>query len=320
MADKLETLRTAQPISETYSGPVLFTDEAVAEIVARIFIDNPNGILTARKQITSDNKQMNYIKTTTSQDNKTESLLDKKVIDRTLSLTALDRLTHYRDIPLIGSYQIDAEGVEVPDKLPIIKEGVLQTLLSDCTPTYKIKASNGHRRLALSNGALTTSLCAGVLELDGNKKLSYNKLKKKLLALAKEEDYEYAYIIKKMANNSERSIPGMSKYFLGTNNGAPVYVYQVSVKDGSEKLVRMVKLSDLALKSFKQVEGISNEQQVVNMLLKGKSENSLYGNNDMPMSGVPCSLIIPKAILFNELELEKDPNITLKKTPLVPQP
>lgn len=318
MASQLEKLRTAQPVDEVYSGPVLFVDEAVAEIVARTFIDNPNGILASRKPIISDDKQNNY-RRTASQDNKIENLLDKKVINRTLSLTALDHLTHYQGIPLIGRYQVDAEGVEVPEKLPIIKEGVLQTLLSDCTPTYKINASNGHRRLALSGGALTTSLCSGVLELNGNKKLSYKKLKKKLLSLAKEEDYEYAYIVKKIANNSERAISGMDKYFSGTNNGAPMYVYQVSVKDGSEKLVRMVKLSDLTLKNFKQVEGICNEQQVVNMLLKGKSEG-LYSNKDMPMNGVPCSLIVPKAILFKELEIEKEVNITLKNKPVVPNP
>jgi predicted Zn-dependent protease len=305
MARQLETLRTASPVEEIYSGPVLFTDEAVAEMVAHAFIDNPSGILAARTSITANDRQ----RSNASQDNKTERLMNKKVIAGTLSLTALDRLTHYQGVPLIGSYQMDAEGVEPPAQLPIIKEGVLQTLLSDCTPTRSTKTSNGHRRLALSGGAITTSLCAGVLELSGNKKESYNKLKKRLLALAKEEDYEYAYIIRKVANNNS-----------GTAGATPVYVYQVSVKDGSEKPVRMVKMSDLTLKDFKQVEGISNEQQAVNMLLKGKPENRLYGNRDMPMYGVPCSLIVPKAILFKELELEKEQNITLKKMPVVPNP
>jgi hypothetical protein len=215
---------------------------------------------------------------------------------------------------------MDAEGVESPSQLPIIKDGMLQTLLSDCTPTGKMKASNGHRRLALSGGSITTLLCAGVLELNGSKAQSYDKLRKRLLAMAKEEGNEYAYIIKKVANNSEHAIPGVDRYFSSTAGGAPVYVYQVSVKDGSEKPVRMVKLSDLTLKSFKQVEGISSEQQAVNMLLRGRPGNRLYGSSDMPMYGVPCSLIVPKAMLFRELELEKELNITLKKTPVVPNP
>ncbi|MDR1346403.1 MAG: hypothetical protein LBK03_06850 [Bacteroidales bacterium] len=315
MAMRLETLRSASPIEEIYSGPVLFTDDAVAEIVARAFIDSPDGILAARRSIAGSDRMR-----AASQDNRTERWMNKRVIAATLSLTARDRLTHYQGVPLTGCYQMDAEGVESPAQLPIIKDGVLQALLSDCTPTGKVKASNGHRRLALSGGAVTTSLCAGVLELSGSKTQSYDKLKKKLLAMAKEDGYEYAYIIRKVAHNSERAIPGIDRYFSGTASGAPVYVYQVSVRDGSEKPVRMVRLSDLTLKSFKQAEGISSEQQVANMLLRGKPENTLYGSGDMPMYGVPCSLIVPKAILFRELELEKEQNITLKKMPVVPNP
>jgi len=319
MANKLEILRTARSVSENYEGPVLFTEEAVAEIFVHAFIENPNGILAARQSITSTDKYRHDIKTLSWYDNEIENLLDKKIIDETLSLTALDFISYYKDIPLIGNYKVDAEGVKVQNQLSIIKDGVLQTLLSNCTPTYKIKSSNGHQRLALSDGTLSTSLCPGILELSSSKMLTYNKLKKKLLSLAQKENKDYAYIIKKMVNREDLSSLDID-YTSETHHSIPVYIYQISVKDGSEKMVRMITLSDLTLKSFKQVEGVSDEQQVVNMLLKGNSDNSLYSSDDMPMNGVPCSFILPKAILFKNLKLRKNDPLILKKMPLVPQP
>jgi hypothetical protein len=38
------------------------------------------------------------------------------------------------------------------------------------------------------------------------------------------------------------------------------------------------------------------------------------------LSGVPCSFIVPTAILFPELDVEKNSNIILKKQPEVPNP
>jgi len=53
MASLLTQLRTAPAINESYSGPVMFEGEAVGEIVSQCFIDNPNGLLAARKAIST---------------------------------------------------------------------------------------------------------------------------------------------------------------------------------------------------------------------------------------------------------------------------
>jgi hypothetical protein len=36
--------------------------------------------------------------------------------------------------------------------------------------------------------------------------------------------------------------------------------------------------------------------------------------------GAPASFIVPQAIVFQELEVEKDKDIVLKKEPVVPNP
>lgn len=319
MADLLQQIRSVPVMTESFSGPVMFTGDAVGEIVAQSFIESNNGLLAGRKPITPNSDFLRWYESYIPQENATEALLGKKVISRDLSVNALDGKTVYNGTPLIGSYKVDAEGVRVPADLPLISDGILVNILSDRIPTNHSKFSNGHKRLALSFGKLTTSLCSGVIELSGKNKMAYSKMKKKLISMAKEEDYDYAYIIPKLVSQSA-AVPTVGNYLTKNNYYYPVYVIRVSVKDGSETLMRMAKVSALNMKSFKHVEAISNQQQVYNTLLKGKQKNNIMAGQNFNLSGVPCSFIVPTAILFPELDVEKNPNIILKNQPEVLNP
>ena len=309
MADELEAVRKAPVVEEFYSGPVMFIGEAVGQIVAQAFIENQNGLLTERKSIVSDPGLASWGEDMIPQGNATEKMIGKKVISRNLSVKALDGMQSYHGIPLIGHYKLDAEGIRPPSSMSLITEGVLENMLNDRIPTLKFRESNGHKRLALSSNRLTTSLCSGVIELTGKSKSSYEKMKKTLIALAKEEDSEYAYIVTKLP-----TYPSRDNYY------QPILMIRVSVKDGSETLVRMGKVSALSMKSFKQVIAISNQQQVYNTLLGGKNRNEIWGSPNFNISGVPTSFIVPTAILFKELEVTKEQNIMLRKAPEVDNP
>jgi len=205
----------------------------------------------------------------------------------------------------------------------LIEGGVLKTLLTDRVPTLHNSQSNGHKRLALQDGGLSDVLGAGVIEMNSTNAQSYEQLKAALIAAAKEEDYEYAYIVRKMANPMA-NVPGLSAY---TQTGdalfaisRPVYIYRISVKDGKEELVRSAKISDLSLKSFKRIVGTSIEKQVYNTLLKGKQRGYSSRSSGFNLFGIPTSLIVPQAIVFQELEVEKDKTIVLKKETMVPNP
>jgi hypothetical protein len=154
--------------------------------------------------------------------------------------------------------------------------------------------------------------------------MSYAALKEALIAAAKEEDYEYAYIVRKIANPMA-GVPGLSAFVPSSNTGAfgvsrPVYIYRVSVKDGSEELVRSAKLADLSLKSFKRIVGVADTQEVYNTMQKGKQGNYSTWRSRFALVGAPASFIVPKAIVFQELEVEKDKDIVLKKETIVPSP
>jgi hypothetical protein len=323
MASNLELLRTAPVIGESFSGPVMFEGEAVGEIIAQCFIDNPNGLLAARKSIVSNPALSRNYGRYLPKENNLEQLTGKKVISRDLSVVAVDNQKEYNGIPLIGSYTIDAEGVNVPSKTTLIEDGVLKTLLTDRIPTLQNAQSNGHKRLALQDGSLTAVLGSGVIEMNSSAVQSYEQLKAALIAAAKEEDYEYAYIVRKMANPMA-NVPGLSAY-TQTGDAAfaisrPVYIYRISVKDGKEELVRSAKISDLSLKSFKRIVGVSTEKQVYNTLLKGKQRGYYSWRSEFDLFGIPASFIVPQAIVFQELEVEKDKTIVLKKETMAPNP
>jgi hypothetical protein len=325
MATMLTQLRTAPAIEESYSGPVMFEGEAVGEIVSQCFIDNPNGLLAARKIMLSSPMLQQRYGQYLPKENKLEQLTNKKVITRELSVVAVnDRRTH-NGVPLIGYYGVDAQGVVPAPKTMLIEDGVLRNLLTDRTPTLRNANSNGHRVFALSNGTLTTALGSGVIELTSNETQSYDELKKALIAAAKEEDYEYAYIVRKMANPMA-GVPGLSPFLASANSGTfnvsrPLYVYRISVEDGKEELVRSAKLADLSLKSFKRLVGVSDTQDVYNTLQNGRSDNMWgYSSHQYALVGAPASFIVPRAIVFQELEIEKDNNIVLRREPIVPNP
>jgi hypothetical protein len=230
----------------------------------------------------------------------------------------------YNEIPLIGYYEIDAQGVVPAPKTPLIEDGVLKTLLTDRRPTMKNGNSNGHSSFAISDGALTSTLGSGVIELSSADTKSYADLKEALIAAAKEEDYEYAYIVRKMANPMS-GVPGLSAFVPSSNTGVfgisrPIYIYRISVNDGKEELIRSAKIADLSLKSFKRIVGVADTQEVYNTMQKGKQGGYPTYQSRFNFVGAPASFIDTKAIVFQELEVEKDKEIVLKKEPIVPNP
>jgi len=324
MATLLTQLRTAPVIQESYSGPVMFEGEAVGEIFSQCFVDNPNGLLGARKPIVSSPVLLQRYGQFLPKENRLEQLTNKKVITRELSVAAIRDQKTYNGTPLIGYYEMDAQGVIPAHKTVLIEDGVLRALLTDRTPTMKNRNSNGSHCFTISDGALTGTLGSGVLELTSTETMSYEALREALIAAAKEEDYEYAYIVRKMANPMA-SVPELSNFVSSSNTGnfgvsRPIYIYRISVKDGTEELVRSAKIADLSLKSFKRIVGVADTQEVYNTLQKGKHGNYSTWRSRFALVGAPASFIVPKAIVFQELEVEKDKDIVLKKETIVPSP
>ncbi|MDR0385783.1 MAG: hypothetical protein LBH60_06875 [Prevotellaceae bacterium] len=263
-------LKNAPIITEAYTGPVMFENMAVAEPLQTFFFQST--LLANRKPVGGRGG------------NNTEMMKDKKLVSRSLTLKSLSGTEAYKGRKLDGYYPVDVEGV-VPDKeLVLIEKGVLRNMLNGRTPTKKFKHSNGHKRMNLRQ--MNPRTCPGNVILSSDNTYSPDELKKKLLDAAKEEDLDYAYIVRRYRGNRLMSI------------------YRIYVNDGREELLRGAVLPDFNIRSYKRILGASNNE----FFYTGRT----FGNL--------ATYIVPGALLFEELEVSRDNNITFRKPFVVPQP
>jgi hypothetical protein len=263
-------LQNAPIITEAYIGPVLFEGMAVAEALKSNFFQST--LLASRKPIGDQGG------------NNTEMMKDKKLISRSLTIKSLSGTETYKNEKLDGYYAIDNEGVAPDKELALVENGVLRNMLNGRTPTKKFRHSNGHLQMGFNT--MTPRIMPGNVLLSSNNACSPGELKKKLLAAAKEEDLDYAYIIRRYRGNNSLAI------------------YKIYVADGREELLRGAVLSDFNIKSYKRVLGASNQELIYNSYSSGRF----------------ATYIVPNALLFEELEVTRNSNITFKKPFIVPQP
>src|SRR5690606_36330075 len=106
-------------------------------------------------------------------------------------------------IPLVGSYNIDAEGSYPKNGIELIREGILKRHLSGNIPTLKSNESTGSVRLGFLATYAQNGLSPGILEVKATKGLTDKRIISSLLKLAKNEGLSYAYIVRRISNKSQ---------------------------------------------------------------------------------------------------------------------
>ncbi len=131
-ARRLIDLKNAEVFSEEYNGPVLFENEAVRQVLTDNLLGNNGGLCTYRMPL-------GVKETTTSFEDK----IGKKLLDPRLSVVNYSFMTEYMNIPLLGSYEVDAEGVVPEKEMMLVEKGVLKKVLNGQIPTSKVRYSTG---------------------------------------------------------------------------------------------------------------------------------------------------------------------------------
>ncbi len=313
MARRLTELAKAPVFNEAYSGPVLFEGQAAAELIAQKFFADENGLCTRRKPVIASEDVLGYIQY--QLENPLEARLDKKVISRSLSLTASPLLKTYEGTPLLGSLPVDMEGSVPPETLPLIENGVLKNMLNGRSPTQRVTGSNGHMHLAMEYNFSKSDIGPSVVMFDGTDKTDMPTLKRKLIDAGKEEGLDYVYIIRKLENASML----MSDQEAKSKKSASriLAIYRVRVADGSEQLMRTAELEGMSLKAFKRVIAVSDKKFAYNTMLQ-KTTRQYYGKETL--NGIPSSFIVPTGILFEEIDLQQEKRSITPKLPVVPNP
>lgn len=250
LADRLVALRQAPQIEEYYIGPVLFEGEAVENL----FVNN----LLNKKGLFSTVKYDKVTKTIASR-------LGKKIIDENISIVNYSRLKTYEGKPLLGAYEIDAQGVVPPEQLTLVEKGIFRNLLNDRHPTLKAPTSTGSSRFSTARYVGTT-VAPGTIHIKAEKTEPLSRLRKELLKMAKKQDLDYAYIVR--------------------NDGK---IYRIEVGTEKESLVRSAELVPVILNRMRKISGVSKQEIVRNGHLS--TTQTIY------------SIIHPQALLLDDVEI-----------------
>lgn len=196
----LSELREAPVVSaEDYHGPVLFSGDASADVLDRLFVPN----------IEADRPEPGTTARTTGA---YTSSYRARVLPPFLSVTDDPRTTTFAGRRLLGAYDVDDEGVAaVPTD--VVTDGKLENFLIGRTPIRDFSASNGHGRAAVAQPAHSR---AGVLLIKAQpareggaaestpaKTLSDADMTARLLALAREQKRD-VYAVETLAELAPR--------------------------------------------------------------------------------------------------------------------
>lgn len=257
-ARRLIDLKNAEVFSEEYNGPVLFENEAVCQILTDNLLGNNGGLCTYRMPL-------GVKETTTSFEDK----IGKKLLDPRLSVVNYSSMTEYMNIPLLGSYEVDAEGVVPEKEMMLVEKGVLKKVLNGQIPTSKVRYSTGSSRFIPTRNDVIYVTAPGTLHIKADGGLKPEAMKKALLKAAKEAKSDYAYIVRRLAGNAS-------------------LLYKVDVKTGEETQVRFGKVAPVNMSKLKNIREICNQEKVHNLLLD---------------KGALVSMIYPSSILLNNMDI-----------------
>ena len=305
LAEELTALRKSPALDETYLGPVLLTGQASAEMFAQVLAPQLSGHRPPLSE-----QQLSGISSGRSE---FADRLNRRVLPPFMSVFDDPTQTKTGDQTLLGAYQIDEQGVKA-QRVSLVEQGVLKTLLMSRRPRKDMLRSNGHGR---GGGAQI-----GNLFIQSSEGKSEAELKEELIKVCKTQNMPFGIWIKKLDRPASpggipmegeliMSIGGSGMRREGTST--PLLVYKVYVDDGREELIRGVTSGEFNARSLRQIIAAGKESFVNNRLASG-------GGSPLSISlgNIPTSIIAP-AVLVEEMELRK-PSGAQQKPALMTHP
>jgi TldD protein len=253
MLGTLKDLREAPLVEEDYRGPVLFSNDAATDVFTGMVGNNVLGI---RPKPGESARTIGDF----------SSSYKSRVLPDFLSVVDDPTMKSFQGKSLIGSYEIDEEGVRA-QVVPLIKDGTLVNYLLSRMPIRDFPDSNGHGRAAPGQPPLAS---IGNLIVEPKQPLPAEELKKKLIEMCKQQNKPYGYYVETLSGYDPRLL------------------YRIYVNDGHEELVRGAVFNELDTRTLR------ND-------LVAAGDDPLVSNRE---GAVPTTVICP-SILFDELEVKR---------------
>lgn len=246
----------AASMGDHYSGPVLFSAEAAGEAVASLLAGD-----LASKPVRLGGF---------GSDDTMEKKIGLRILPRSFQVYDDPREKFYEKALLAGSYLVDDEGVPA-QRVTLVENGILKTLVGSRTPSRKIRTATGHGRGRLGS----TESGAACLFIEDKNAIADDQLIAELVQAAKDEGLEYGLYVKALSGGGFGSL------------SAPLYAYKVYVGEGRQEPVRGLAFLPVEMRSLKYILAAGTKRAVYNS------------------SGSPLVSVVAPALLFEELELTR---------------
>ena len=310
MAAETEALSKA-PLAEEYTGPVLFEQEAAAEMMAQVLTD---ALRIDRKPLTPaelSGRAPHFI------DSVWSSRIGAKVAPDWLSIFDNPAEAKFQGKPLAGQFDVDEEGVPA-QRVAFVEKGTLKAFLTTRQPVRNINASTGHARLEGAFGAEKPVF--GNVFVQADNTVPENKLHAQLISIVKKSGLKFGVIVRRMDFPSTVNADELQNIFNQVQKSGVTRTLTTALvasriyPDGHEELIRGLRFKDFSAKDLRDLEAASDHPYVLNYVNNGSS----YNFADMPASATTSSLICP-SLLFSSIDLDgaKDER---NKPPAVPPP
>jgi len=312
MGERVARLREASYM-ERYNGPLLFEDEAAAEIFAQIFAP---ALVAVPAPVSDDPRFEMVFDQFASQLTGGGSLLQKiggRVLPEFLSVADNPQQDAYNGITLPGTWKIDDDGVMTrPTKL--VEKGTLKALLTTRAPAPPLEHSSGSRRgWGPAPAALTVS---------ADKTMTHDEMRQELLRRVKDRGLAYGIVVRTVGGGG---LTGILRMFasMATNPGSMATNsltegYKL-FPDGHEETIRGAELSGMTTASFRDIAAAGDRPVLFNALFIPKF-NALFSMGLSGASDMPVTSYIVPSLLFEEATLVKTsgsrPNPPATKSPL----
>jgi len=292
---------------ESYSGPVLFLDQAACELFFQIL---GKGVSDVRAPVyESEMLERNVPKQNLGM---LSNRLGRRVVPNFISAFDNPSLKEWNNISLIGGFSIDDQGVRA-ENAELVNNGKLTSLLMSRAPVSKIKETNGHARYCEEIFGPRYIGFVNNLIIRSELKISHETLFAKLKELTQDYGNDFAIVITKLEptkpmNEMERyrrfyQMQGKASPILSS----PMNLYKLNLNTGSLELVKRLDFSQVTPRVLKDIVITGDTEYVYNFIYRDDNGNEY-----------PVSVVAP-AVLIEEMDLIQKKGETTK-LPIVSRP
>ncbi|MBK8261853.1 MAG: hypothetical protein IPK80_11015 [Nannocystis sp.] len=237
----------APMIEDDYDGPVLFVGGAGPQLLAATVATQASG----KPAPLSDSGRLRDLEPLWQES------LGKPVLPDFLDLIDDPRAEGF------GAYSIDAEGF-VAEPLTLVRRGVLESLLMTREPNEWLSQSNGRARISpvLMSGPAISNLRLESRQRGRSRAL----LERELLRRAREDGYEFAYVIESLRDGGILGpVPREGASTFGSSRKVvlpvPARIWRIEA-GGKRTLVRGAVLGPASMRVLRRIRAVGDRQNV----------------------------------------------------------